>query len=100
MRLGGGARRLHQRYTLSSRTTCFGLRARRGGKCIFVGADIGSINELGRMESPGSKRRYREENYSRKQQLCSSGAHGSLRVTGVGNGPSNRTVALTDGKKG
>ena len=61
----------------------------------LLGSKLGSTGELGRMESPGSKRRYREENYSRKQQLCSNGAHGSLRVTGVGNLPGNRKVALT-----
>lgn len=28
--------------------------------CVFAGAETGSTNELGRMESPGCKRRYRE----------------------------------------
>ena len=32
--------------------------------CFFLpGSKLGSTGELGRMESPGSKRRYREENY-------------------------------------
>ncbi len=37
---------------------------------FLLGSKLGSTGELGRMESPGSKRRYREENYRCKQQLC------------------------------
>jgi len=62
--------------------------------CIFAGADIGSINELGRMESPGSKRRYREENDNCKHKRSASNGTSSLRTARVGNLPSNRKVAF------
>jgi hypothetical protein len=67
-------------------------------QCIFVGPETGSTNELGRMESPGSKRRYREENDNCKHKRSARDGTSSLRVTGVGNLPGNRKVALTDGK--
>jgi len=60
-----------------------------------MGPKLGSTNELGRMESPGSKRRYREENDNCKHKRSASNGTSSLRTAGVGNLPSNRKVALT-----
>lgn len=62
---------------------------------LLLGPKLGSTNELGRMESPGSKRRYREENDNCKHKRSARDGTSSLRTAGVGNLPSNRKVALT-----
>jgi hypothetical protein len=61
----------------------------------LMGPKLGSTGELGRMESPGSKRRYREENDNCKCKRSARDGTSSLRTARVGNLPSNRKVALT-----
>ena len=62
------------------------LRHKKRQVCVYDGDEVGIDRQDRRVELPGCKRRYREQTYNCKRQLCARNGNGSLskRLPGYG----------------